>query len=233
MGKASMSVRSAALAATAAIILAACGGGGGGDGDTGDGDGGGAASGEPTKGGTLTFLTVAEEIDALDPQRNYTGEDLAFAGAYLTRTLTSYKLSTDDAEANTLVADLATDTGTPSEDSKSWQFTVKDGAMFEDGSPITCEDVKYGVSRTFATDLITDGPQYAVAYLDIPKDKDGASVYKGPYVTKGNDTAAFDKAVSCEGQTITFNLANPVPDFNFTVTLTAFAPVPKAADTGE
>ena len=78
-----------------------------------------------------------------------------------------------------------------------------------------------------------DGPQYAVAYLDIPKDKDGASVYKGPYVTKGNDTAAFDKAVTCDGSTITFNLANPVPDFNFTVTLSAFAPVPKAADTGE
>ena len=88
------------------------------------------------------------------------------------------------------------------------------------------------MSRTFATDLIVDGPQYAVAYLDIPKDKDGASVYKGPYVTKGNDTAAFDKAVSCDGSTITFNLAFPVPDFNFTVTLGFFA-VPKAADTGE
>jgi len=231
MGKASIGLRAAALASVAAMTLAACGGGGSGESD--DKNGSGAASGEPTKGGTLTFLTLLDQFTHLDPQRNYTGEDLAFAGAYLTRTLTSYKLSTDDAEANTLVADLATDTGTPSEDSKSWQFTVKDGAKFEDGSPITCEDVKYGVSRTFATDLITDGPQYAVAYLDIPKDKDGASVYKGPYVTKGNDTAAYDKAVSCEGQTITFNLANPVPDFNFTVTLTAFAPVPKAADTGE
>ena len=37
--------------------------------------------------------------------------------------------------------------------------------------------------------------RYAIQYLDIPKDKDGNSVYKGPYVTKGNDTAAFDKAV--------------------------------------
>ncbi|MGH8939945.1 MAG: ABC transporter substrate-binding protein, partial [Actinomycetes bacterium] len=210
--------------------LAACGGGGG---DDGGGDDGGAAGGEPTKGGTLTFLTVAEEIDHLDPQRNYTGEDLAFAGAYITRTLTSYQMSTDDAEANTIIPDLATDTGTPNEDATSWQFTLKDGVTFEDGSDVTCEDVKYGVSRTFASDVITDGPQYAVSYLDIPKDKDGASVYKGPYVTKGNDTAAFDKAVTCEGKTITFNLAQPVADFNYTVTLTAFAPVPKAADTGE
>ena len=63
-------------------------------------------------------------------------------------------------------------------------------------------------------------PEYAIAYLDIPKDKDGTSVYKGPYVTKGNDTAAFDKAVVCDGNTITFNLAQAGRrDFNYTVTL--------------
>jgi peptide/nickel transport system substrate-binding protein len=230
MGKASMGLRSAALAAAAAMVLAACGGGGSDDGDSGaTGDGG----GEPTKGGTLTFLTVAEQIDHLDPQRNYTGEDLAFASAYLTRTLTSYKMSTDDAEANSIIGDLATDTGTPNEDATSWQFTLKDGITFEDGSPVTCEDVKYGVSRTFATDVITDGPQYAVSYLDIPKDEDGSSVYKGPYNEDGAGQEEFDQAVQCDGNTITFNLANPVADFNYTVTLTAFAPVPKAADTGE
>jgi peptide/nickel transport system substrate-binding protein len=225
MGKASRCVRTSALVAIGAIVLAACGGGGD--------DGGSAAGAEPARGGTMTFLTVQEQLDHIDPQRIYSGEDLAFIGATITRTLTNFKLSQDEAEANTLVPDLATDTGTPNEDATSWSFTVKDGVSFEDGSPVTCEDVKYGVSRTFATDLITDGPQYAVAYLDIPKDKDGASVYKGPYVTKGNDVAAFDAAVVCDGSTITFNLAFPVPDFNYTVTLHAFAPVPKAADTGE
>lgn len=231
MGKARIGLRAAALASVAAMTLAACGGGGSGDDTSGGGSAGG--DGKPVKGGTLTFLTISDQIAHLDPQRNYTGEDLAFASAYLNRTLTSFKYSTDPTEANTLVGDLATDTGTPSEDAKSWQFTLKDGATWEDGSPVTCEDVKYGVSRTFATDLIVDGPQYAVAYLDVPKDKDGASVYKGPYVTKGSDTAAYDKAVTCEGSVITFNLAFPVPDFNYTVTLSAFAPVPKAADTGE
>ena len=229
MGKARIGLRAAALASVAAMTLVACGGGSSDDGDTGNKAG---ESGKPVKGGTLTFLTTADQTQHIDPQRIYTGEDLAWTGAYLFRSLTAYKVSKDEKEANTLVPDLATDTGTPSEDAKSWQFTVKDGATWEDGSPVTCEDVKYGVSRTFATDLIVDGPQYAVSYLDIPKDKDGASVYKGPYVTKGNDTAAFDKAVSCDGSTITFNLAFPVPDFNFTVTL-GFQPVPKAADTGE
>ncbi len=231
MGKASIGLRAVVLASAAAMALAACGGGsGGGDGNTGSGSGG---NGEPTKGGTLTFITLQDQIQHLDPQRNYTGEDLAFTSGYLNRTLNVYKLNTDGATATELQPDLATDTGTANADATSWSWTLKDGLKWEDGSALTCEDIKYGVSRTFATDVITDGPSYAITMLDIPKDKDGNSVYKGPYVTKGNDTAAFDKAVVCEGNKITFNLNKPVGDFNYTVTLSSFAPVPKAADTGE
>ena len=233
MGKASIGLRAAALASVAAMTLAACGGGGGsGESDNKDGSGA-AASGEPTQGGTLTFLTLSDQFTHLDPQRNYTGEDLAFAGGYLHRTLNSYAYSVDSSEAGELIGDLATDTGTSNEDATQWSWTLKDGLKWEDGSDLTCEDVKYGVSRTFATDTIVDGPQYAVSMLDIPTDDEGASVYKGPYVTKGNDTAAFDEAVVCEGNKITFNLNKPVGDFNYTVTLLSFSPVPKAADTGE
>jgi peptide/nickel transport system substrate-binding protein len=233
MGKATIGFRAAALASVAAIVLAACGGGSGGSGDDNSDSG---ASGKPVKGGTLTFLQQADQIQHMDPQRNYTGEDLAFVNGYMQRTLNAYKFSTDGEEANSLIPDLATDTGTSSDEAKTWAWTLKDGVKFEDGSPITCADVKYGVSRTFATDLITDGPQYAVSMLDIPKDKDGASTYKGPYDTKAsNDTASFDKAVECsaDNKTITFHLAKPVGDFNSTVTLLSFSPVPKAADTGE
>ena len=227
MSKATTSAKVAALTAASALLLAACGGSDGGDAAASGG------SGEATKGGTLTFLTVDEQFNHLDPQRNYTGEDLAFATGYLNRTLVQYALSPDDTEAGTLVPDLATDTGTPSEGGKVWTFTLKDGAKFEDGTPITCAEVAYGVSRTFATDVITDGPQYARALLDIPKDDDGSSAYKGPYDGTGQEL--FDKAVTCseDGKTVTFNLATPAADFNYTTTLTAFSPVPKAADTGE
>lgn len=218
-------MRRAAAAGTAiALVLAACGGGDEPD-DTSDGPG-------ARTGGTLTFLTLQEQINHLDPQRNYAGEDLAFASGYLHRTLNSYAFSADGEQATSLVPDLATDTGMPNEDATSWSWTLKDGLTWEDGSDLTCEDVKYGVSRTFATDVITDGPLYAISMLDIPTDGDGASVYKGPYVSKGNDTAAFDKAVVCDGNTITFNLSKPVGDFNYTVTLLSFSPVPQAADTG-
>ncbi len=164
--RAPLRLHAVVLGAVAALVLSACGGGGS---DTGSEDSGNG----PVKGGTITFLTIQDQIQHLDPQRNYTGEDLAFTSAYLNRTLTSYKVSTDEKTANELTPDLATDTGTPNDDATSWSFTLKEGPTWEDGSPITCEDVKYGVSRTFATDLIVDGPQYAVAYLDIPTAKDG------------------------------------------------------------
>ncbi|HEX7187462.1 MAG TPA: ABC transporter substrate-binding protein [Actinomycetes bacterium] len=231
MGKASMSLRAAALAAATAMVLAACGGGGDGGDDGGD-DGGNAAAGEPVKGGTLTMLSLNQEFTDLDPQRAYTGEDLSFLNAYLTRGLTSYKVSRDEAEQSTLVPDLATDTGTPLNGGEDWEFTLREGSLWEDGTPVTCEDIKYGVSRTFATDVITGGPTYAIQYLDIPTAKDGTSVYKGPYVTKDNDTAAFDAAVECDGQKITFHLNRAIGDFNYTVTL-GFGAVPKAQDTGE
>lgn len=231
MSKARTGLRFVALAGVAALALAACGGGD--DSSGGGASSGGSAKGE--KGGTLTFLTNAEKINHIDPQRNYTGEDLAFSSAYLERTLTVYKLSNDGTEAGKLVGDLATDTGTPTEGGKTWAFTLRDGAKWEDGSDVTCADIKYGISRTFAQDVITDGPTYAISLLDIPKASDGTSTYKGPYVTSKNDTASFDKAVECssDSKTITFHLNQAVGDFNYTVTLSSFAPVPKAKDTGE
>jgi peptide/nickel transport system substrate-binding protein len=221
-------LRAVVLAASGALVLAACGGGGDGDGEATDAAGGNV---EGQQGGTLYMLDVSEQIQHLDPQRNYTGEDLAFTGAFITRTLTQYAYSPDPEEANGLVADLATDTGTPNEDATEWQFTLRDDATWEDGSPVTCEDVKYGVSRTFAQDVITDGPQFAVSMLDIPTDDEGASQYKGPFTGEGQEL--FDEAVSCDGQTITFTLNKTVADFNYTVTLQSFSPVKEEADTGE
>ena len=91
------------------------------------GDGGSGGSGEPAKGGTLTMLSLNQEFTDLDPQRAYTGEDLWFLNAYLTRGLTSYKVSRDEAEQSTLIGDLATDTGTPLNGGKDWEFTLREG----------------------------------------------------------------------------------------------------------
>jgi peptide/nickel transport system substrate-binding protein len=181
-------------------------------------------------GGTLLFVTFAEQLDHMDPARVYTGRDIAFLNTYLFRNLVMYKPTAGSA-GSSLVPDLATNTGVPSNQAKTWKFTLRKGITWQDGSAITCADVAYGVSRVFAQDVITDGPQYAVSMLDIPKDADGTSAYKGPY--KGTGQALFNKAVSCKGNTITFKLSRSVADFNYALTYPAFAPVKKSKDTGD
>ena len=202
------------LSVAASVLVASCGS-----------SSSGGSSGTPTKGGTVRILSIGEQITHLDPQRNYTGADMAFAVSTMHRTLTSYKYAEGD-EGSEITPDLATDTGTVTNGGKTWAFTLAEGGTFEDGSAITCADIAYGVSRTFATDVITDGPAYAMSYIDVAD-------YPGPYTATPEQQAAFDKAVNCVDKTVTFNLKLPVADFNYTTTLTAFSPVPKAMDTGE
>src|SRR4051794_34640883 len=164
-------------------------------------------------GSTIYLLRNATDFDYYDPQRVDSLEDIAFFGATITRSLVAYKYSPDPAEARTLVPDMATDTGRTNSDATSWSFTLRDGLTWQDGSPVKCEDVSYGVSRTFATDVINGGPTYAIAYLDIPANDQGTSQYRGPYSASPEQQALFDAAVVCDGSTITFNLARTVPDF--------------------
>ncbi|QCX27440.1 ABC transporter substrate-binding protein [Nocardioides jishulii] len=177
------------------LTLAACGGGG----DSSDDD----AS-------TLTVLHHTP-YESADPQRIYYGVQLAHYRRLVYRGLLAFPMSEDEQEGTTPVPDLATDTGTSSQGGKVWKFTLKEGVKWEDGSDITCEDVKYGTSRVFANDVITGGPNYTLSYLDIPTDKDGAPVYKGPYSGKGQEF--FDKAVTCDDRTVTFRFNKPWADF--------------------
>ena len=188
------------------------------------------AAEKPVTGGTLYFVTHAEQFDHIDPARVYTGRDIAFLNSFLFRNLVSYKPVAGSA-GSSLVADLATNTGVPSNAAKTWKFTLRAGVTWEDGSPVTCADVKYGVSRPFATDVITDGPQYLVQALAIPTNADGTSKYAGPYKKTGQ--ALFDKAVTCSGNTITFNLNRSFADFNYALTYPAGAPVKASKDTGD
>ena len=190
------------------------------------------ASAKPVIGGTLYFITHSENFNHADPGRNYTGQDLAFFNSYLQRNLVMYK-PVAGAAGSSLVGDLATNSGIPSKSAKVWKFTLRPGVLWEDGTKITCADVKYGTSRTFATDVITDGPSYARDYLNIPTNADGTSQYAGPYKKTGQ--ALFNKAVTCskDNRTVTFNLKRSVSDFNYATSYPLFGPVKASKDTGD
>jgi peptide/nickel transport system substrate-binding protein len=181
------------------------------------------------QGGTLYILRQGP-VGAWDPQRLNVGADMAFAGRVFQRTLTSWAPATGQDTMPALAPDLATDTGKVSAGGLSWSFTLRNDVTWQDGKPVTCADVKYGISRTYATTQITGGLTYALDFLDVPQAPDGSSAYAGPYLKTGQ--GAFDHAVTCSGRTITFTLVRPVPDFNQVVALSAFAPVRADKDHG-
>lgn len=187
-----------------------------------------------TRGGAVHALSLGP-VATWDPQRMASRSDMAFAGRVFARTLTAYAPSTDPARQARLVADLATDIGTPSKDLRTWTFTLRDDVKWQDGSPVTCEDVAYGISRTFAVDAVKGGPSDALAVLAVPRNDDGFSVYAGPYATgkaAAAGQAAYDKAVACSGRKLTFSLSTPVGDFNEMLTQPAFGPVKASVDRG-
>jgi peptide/nickel transport system substrate-binding protein len=148
------------------------------------------------------------------------------------RSLVSFPATTDPKKGVTPVPDLATDTGKSSNGAKVWSFTLKNGVKWQDGKPVTCADLKYGLSRTFATDVITGGPNYALGFLDVPHGKDGLPLYDGPY--KNDHAADFDKAVTCSGNTITYRFNKTWPDFPLAIaSLAAFDPFRKDQDHGD
>ncbi|MEO7068873.1 MAG: ABC transporter substrate-binding protein, partial [Nostocoides sp.] len=175
-----------ALAVGVALPLAACGGGTTG---TSSSSTSGTSTAAAAKGGTLYYLTK-RPAEHLDPQRTYIGRDIGNMGRMWSRSLVQFPVTADVKKASTAVPDLATDTGKSSNDAKTWTFTLKDGVKWQDGKPVTCADLKYGVSRVFAQDVITGGPNYVLGYMPSV-----AAAYKGPYKKTGQDV--FDKAVTC------------------------------------
>ncbi|TWP34872.1 ABC transporter substrate-binding protein [Leekyejoonella antrihumi] len=226
----SISVIAAVVAAT---TLAACGGSssGGSTGSSGSASGGSANNASASKGGTL-YYTSNKPRQTWDPQRTYTGEGISLEGRLFSRSLVQFPVTSDLKASSTPIPDLATNTGTKSNGAKTWSFTLKDGVKWQDGSPITCADVKYGTSRTFATDVITGGPNYILSYLNIPTDKKtGLPVYNGPYKKAGQ--SYFDKAVTCSGKTITYHFNKAWPDFNlYLAALRAGDPYKQSQDKG-
>lgn len=168
------------------------------------------------KGGTLELLKNSD-CDYWDPQRTYYGHCWNLQ-RFISRGLVTYAPKPGKAS---LVADLATEVPT-SADGKTWTYKLRDGIKFEDGTPITSKDVKYGIQRVFATDVINGGPTYVVDELL------GGDKYKGPY----KDKAGLASIETPDDKTITFKLKRAFSDWNFVLAGPTSTPVQQAKDTG-
>ncbi|MEK6343192.1 MAG: ABC transporter substrate-binding protein, partial [Curtobacterium sp.] len=192
-------ITTAAVAVAAALALSACSGGGSSD------DASGTA-----KGGTLNILTTQTAFH-LDPA---TSQSLGITSmALVARRLTTWDV--EPGKTAKVVPDLATTTGKVSDDGKTWTYTLKDGLKFQDGTPITTKDIKWGIERSFAPTL-TGGLSYHKSLLV------GGDSYKGPF-----DGKTLDSIETPNDKTIVFKLNASYGDWPWIASMPAFAPVPE------
>jgi peptide/nickel transport system substrate-binding protein len=170
-------------------------------------------------GGTLKYA-ISEDWDSVDPGDTYYGLSWNLLRLY-GRSLTMFKPAPGKASQE-LVPDLAEGLGVPSDDGRTWTYTLREGLTYEDGTPIVSQDVKYAVLRTIDKEVLVNGPTYLGDFLDLQG-------YQGPYKDPGGDTNSIETP---DDRTIVFHLNQPFGGFDYFAMLPATVPVPRDADTG-
>jgi peptide/nickel transport system substrate-binding protein len=213
-----------AAGAVTAFGLAACGGGG-------EGAAGAAAynSGvnavvrsSSNTGGTITFDNSSVP-DSTDPGNTYYANQWNVIRLY-GRALLTYE-SVPGSGGDGLVPDLATGLGKVSDNGLTWTYHLKPGIKFEDGTVVTSKDVKYAVERSYAKDVLPNGPGYFSLLLKDPN-------YPGPYKDKAPDKMGLSSVTTPNDRTIVFHLVKPFSDFDYVVALPQTVPVPPEKDNG-
>lgn len=172
------------------------------------------------QGGTLR-LAISEDWDSVDPGDTYYGLSWNLLRVYA-RTLTMFN-PVPGAGSAEVVPDLAESLGVPSNDARTWTYTLREGLKFEDGTPITSHDVKYAVMRSIDKNVLVNGPTYFGDFLDLEEN------FVSPFDDPDTDTRAIETP---DDRTIVFHLKQPFGGFDFFAQLPATAPVPKDKDTG-
>ena len=224
-------VVAAAGVAVALGLTAACGGGSDSDSNGGSSSGKSAYNAAITsvvnasdkKGGTLNLWT-AQDADSWDPVRGYYAFVWNMNRLY-TRKLVDYT-ATPGKEGLKLAPDLAQSDPEISADKKTYTFKLKSGIKFDDGTPITSKDIKYGIERVFAQDVVPGGPTYLIEHLDQ------GQKYPGPYKDTDPNKLGLKSVETPDDSTIIFKLAKPFADFPYLLAMPGSGPVPQKRDTG-
>jgi len=174
------------------------------------------------KGGTVTYA-MSDVPDSFDPGNTYYAYMYNFSRLYA-RPLMTFAPGPGE-KGNNLVPDLAESKGVASDGGKTWTYKIRKGLKYQDGSPITSQDVKYAVERSnFARTVLQLGPNYFQQFM-----KDGDK-YKGPYKDKSKE--GLSSIETPDEQTIVFHLNQSFQEFDYLVATPQTAPVPQAKDTG-
>jgi peptide/nickel transport system substrate-binding protein len=191
------------LVVAAAMLAAACGGSSNTTSSSGSSSSAPSSSGDSAggKGGTLITRANAAPAGSPDTQVNYTLQEWQFL--IITHDgLTGFK-RTSGADGTKLVADLATEIPKPTDNGRTYTFTLRDGIKFSNGKTVTGQDFKTTFERLFK---IGDSPNAGSWYNVI----EGADA-----CIKKPKTCDLSKGIAVNGNQITFHLTTGDPEFLF------------------
>jgi peptide/nickel transport system substrate-binding protein len=198
------SVFLATLVVAAAMLAAACGssssdstssGGGASSSSTAGAEGAGA------KGGTLITRANAAPSGSPDPQVNYTLQEWQWL--IITHDgLVGFK-RVGGAEGTKLVPDLATEVPKPTDNGRTFTFTLRDGIKFSNGRTVTGADVKTTFERLFK---IGDSPN-AGSWYNVIRGADAC--------IKKPKSCDLSQGIEVSGNQVTFHLTQGDPEFLF------------------
>ncbi len=197
----------AALAAVVALLVAACGSSG-----SSNGGGGNGSSGAPKPGvakGTLLGAMSSGAIDSMDPNRWWFAVTWGLANALCT-TLVRY--ADKPGVAGTDIVPGTASLPQVSDGGKVYTFTMRAGAKFSDGKPITPADVKYSFERLMNPKVATGTGGYFTSLI-------GANAYMAG---KSNNI----QGIVTTATTISFHLSQPDGAFLYKTALPTTCPVP-------
>lgn len=195
-----------ALAAVTALLAAACGSSGSSN------SGGGDSGGSPKPGvatGTLSAAMSSGAIDTIDPNRWWFAVTWGLANALCT-TLVRY--ADKPGVAGTAIVPGTASLPKITDSGKVYTFTMRPGAKFSDGKPITPADVKYSFERLMNPKVATGTGGYFTALI-------GANDYMAG---KSNDIGG----ITTTATTISFHLSQADGAFLYKAALPTTCPVP-------
>ncbi|HET8659921.1 MAG TPA: ABC transporter substrate-binding protein [Micromonosporaceae bacterium] len=174
------------------------------------------------KGGTAYILRRTNYAH-LDPQRTYSVSAMAIQQLFA-RTLTAFK--EPGGNRLLLVGDLAEDTGKDvNKDCKVWEYKIKQGVKWEDGTAVDAKQIAYGIARSFDPDL-TGGPTYLQEWL--ANDPQFPKVWD----FKKNKTSLPPGLTTPDDYTLRFEFQKPQCELPYALALPTASPVLPAKDTG-
>lgn len=173
-------------------------------------------------GGTLR-LGSSSACDSLDPAQSFDSWCAVVTRIY-TRNLMSFA-GAPGKQGLIITPDLAISAPESNAEKTIWNFTLRDDIFWNDGSPVTANDVKYSVLRLFDDSL--QSPISLETLCLFSTCTKGIPDYKGPYVDPIADLASI---VVADERNLSFILNRPYPEFSRLLATPQFAPINQARD---